>query len=157
VVVLWIFFLYIKITAGFCVFGPKKERKTIKEPPGSSYFKHLKEPPGFMKELAANQSYSEQLFDLLKIDNHGHIQNWVFDFLITMIIGRNWVFEFLIIMIIGWNWVFDFFENQNNQSLRIILIPSAGLLQFLIPTQHWFLHGFTFKAKKFLKFQYVGC
>jgi hypothetical protein len=31
----WWFFgsfcLYIKITAGFCVFGPKKERKTIKE------------------------------------------------------------------------------------------------------------------------------
>jgi hypothetical protein len=103
VVVLWIFFLYIKITAGFCVFGPKKERKTIKEPLGSSYFKHLKEPPGFMKELAANQLYSEQLFDLLKIDNHGHIQNWAFDFLITMIIGRNWVFEFLIIMIIGRN------------------------------------------------------
>lgn len=94
---------------------------------------------------------------VLWIYNHGHIQNWVFDFFITMTIGQNWVFEFLIIMIIGWNWVFDFFENQNNQSLRIILIPSAGLLQFLIPTQHWFLHGFTLKAKEFLKFQYVGC
>jgi hypothetical protein len=56
------------------VFGPKKGRKTIKEllvssgtylknqnqrTTGSSYFKHLKEPPGFMKELATNQWYSE--------------------------------------------------------------------------------------------------
>jgi hypothetical protein len=75
--------------------GPKKERERSKgllvssgtylknqnqTTTGSSYFKHLKEPPGFMKELAANQWYSEQLYDFLKIDNHGHIQNWVFDF-----------------------------------------------------------------------------
>jgi hypothetical protein len=69
-----------------------------------------------MKELAVNQWYSEQLFDFLKIDNHGHIQKWVFDFLITIIIGQNWVFDVLIIRIIGRNWVFDFFENQNNQA-----------------------------------------
>lgn len=98
----------------------------------------IKEPPVPHSWKKQNHRTTEQFCVFEKNQN----ERWLFDFLLqklkTMIICNNRVFDLLIIEII----------NSNTQTHT-----QGGLMQFLIPTSHWFTltflsePAFTFPSK----------